>query len=328
MRILITGGAGYIGSHAVLKLREFGHFTVVYDNLSKGYRKFIFSDKFVKGDIQNKKLLKNTLKKYNIEAVMHFAAFIEAGESMKNPSKYFNNNSAGTLSLLDAMIETGVNNLIFSSTAALYGHPDKIPIPENSPLVPVNPYGESKLIIEKILRWYSEIYDLKYISLRYFNATGADEKLRTGEMHNPETHLIPLAIKAAFGELDALYIYGTDYKTADGTCVRDYIYVGDLVDAHLLALEYLLKEKQSNIFNLGCEKGYTVREVINIVKEITGKDFRVIETERRAGDPEILIASSQKIKRVLGWKPKLSDLREIIKTAVNFYKKSKTAKLF
>lgn len=326
MRILVTGGAGYIGSHAVLKLREIGHFTVVYDNLSKGYREFIFSDKFVKGDIQNKKLLKNTLKKYNIEAVMHFAAFIEAGESMENPSKYFNNNSVGTLSLLDAMIETGVNNLIFSSTAALYGYPDRIPIPEDSPLVPVNPYGESKLIIEKVLKWYSEIYNLKYISLRYFNAAGADEKLRTGEMHNPETHLIPLAIKAAFGELDALYLYGTDYKTKDGTCVRDYIYVGDLVDAHLLALEYLLKEKQSNIFNLGCEIGYTVREVINIVKEITGKDFKVIETERRPGDPEILIASSQKIKKMLGWNPKY-DLRETVKSAVDFYKKSKSIKL-
>ncbi len=321
MKVLITGGAGYIGSHTVLKLKEAGHFTVVYDNLSKGYRELIFSNEFVQGDIHNKRLLIEVLKKYKIEVVMHFASFIEAGESMEKPSKYFNNNSVGTLSLLDAMITVGVKNFIFSSTAALYGYPDKIPISEESPLIPVNPYGESKLIVEKILKWYSEIYDFNYISLRYFNAAGADEEMRTGELHNPETHLIPLAVKTAFGERDCLYIYGTDYNTKDGTCIRDYIYVGDLADAHLLALDYLIQEKKSDIFNLGSEKGYTVREVIDMVKEVTGKDFKVIETERRYGDPEVLIASSQKIKAMLGWKPKLENLKKIIETAVNFYKK-------
>jgi len=323
MRILITGGAGYIGSEVTLKLKESGHFTVVYDNLSKGYKQLIFSDKFVKGDIHNKKLLKKVLKKYKIEAVMHFAAFIEAGESMENPSKYFNNNSIGTISLLDAMVETKVKYFIFSSTAALYGYPDKIPIPEDSPLIPVNPYGESKLLVEKVLNWYSEVYGLRYISLRYFNAAGADEQLRTGEMHKPETHLIPLAIETALGKREQLYIYGTDYNTKDGTCVRDYIYVGDLADAHILSLDYLVRENKSDIFNLGSEKGYTVKEVVEVVKQITGVDFKVVETERRPGDPETLIASSGKIRRVLGWKPKFDDLEKIIETAIKYYKSGK-----
>ena len=323
MNILVTGGAGFIGSHTVLKLKEKGHFVIVYDNLSKGYKELIFSDIFVEGDIHNKELLKEVIKKYNIEGVLHFAAFIEAGESMKLPSKYFNNNSVGSIALLDAIIESNVKFFIFSSTAALYGYPDKIPITEDSPLHPVNAYGESKLIVEKVLKWYSQIYGLNYISLRYFNAAGADEKMRSGEMHRPETHLIPLAIQAAFGEREKLYIYGSDYNTKDGTCIRDYIHVSDLAEAHLLALDYLTTEKRSEIFNLGSENGYSVREVINVVKEVTGKDFIVEETERRAGDPEILIASSQKIKSVLKWEPKYKDLKEIVATAVNYYKKWK-----
>ena len=323
MRILVTGGAGYIGSHVVLKLKEAGHFMLVYDNLSKGYKNLVFSDEFVEGDVHNKELLKKIFKKYQFDAVMHFAAFIEAGESMEQPSKYFYNNSAGTLCLLDAMNESGVSNFIFSSTAALYGYPDKIPISEDSLLCPVNPYGESKLIVEKILKWYSEIYGLKYISLRYFNAAGADRELRSGELHQPETHLIPLAIKTAFGERESLNIYGTDYNTEDGTCIRDYIHVEDLADAHLLALDYLMREKKGDIFNLGCEKGYSVREVVDTVKKVTGKEFEVKETERRPGDPEILIASSEKIKKVLHWQPEFDDLKKIIRTAVDFYKKWK-----
>ncbi len=323
MNILVTGGAGFIGSHTVLKLKEKNHFIVVYDNLSKGYEELIFSDEFVKGDIHNKKLLIDTIKKYDISAVLHFAAFIEAGESMHKPSKYFNNNSAGTLSLLDAVVETNVKNFIFSSTAALYGYPDKIPIKEDSPLIPVNAYGESKLLVEKILKWYSEIYKLKYVSLRYFNAAGSDEKLRTGEMHRPETHLIPLAIQAAYGEREKMYIFGTDYNTKDGTCIRDYIHVSDLANAHLLALNYLLTEQKSNIFNLGSEQGYSVREVVDVVKKVTGKNFTVEETERRPGDPETLIASSKKIKSVLNWKPEYTDLNQIVSTAVEYYKKWK-----
>ena len=321
MNILVTGGAGYIGSHTALKLKEAGHFTLVYDNLSKGYKNLVFSDEFVEGDIHNKDLLKSVFKKYQFDAVLHFAAFIEAGESMEKPSKYFNNNSAGTLCLLDAMNESGINNFIFSSTAALYGYPDKIPIIEDSLLCPVNPYGESKLLIEKILKWYSEIYGLKYISLRYFNAAGADRELRTGELHQPETHLIPLSVKTAFEERESLNIYGTDYNTDDGTCIRDYIHVEDLANAHLLALDYLIKEKKSDIFNLGCEKGYSVRRVVDVVKQVTGKEFKVIEAERRPGDPEILIASSEKIKKILQWQPEFDDLKKIVQTAVEFYKK-------
>lgn len=321
MRVLVTGGAGYIGSHTVLKLKEAGHWTVVYDNLSKGYKGQAFGDEFVEGDIHNSQQVKEALKKYDIDAVMHFAAFIEAGESMKDPSKYFLNNSVGSITLLGAMLESKVNNFIFSSTAALFGYPDKIPIEEETPLNPVNAYGESKLLVEKVLKWYSDIYGFNYISLRYFNAAGADKKLRTGERHDPETHLIPLAIQTALGERKSLSIYGTNYDTPDGTCVRDYIHVEDLADAHVLALAYLAREKKSNIFNLGSEKGYSVRQVIDVVKEVTGRDFKVIETKRRLGDAPTLIASSAKIKKILGWNPEFNDLRKIVETAVNFYMK-------
>jgi len=323
MRILVTGAAGYIGSYTTLKLQEEGHWTLGYDNLSKGHKDFIFTNKFIKGDVHNKNLLTKILKKYDIEAVMHFAAFIEAGESMENPKKYFYNNTVGTISLLDAIVECNVKYFIFSSTAALYGNPDKLPIEEDAPLVPTNPYGESKLLIEKILNWYSQIYDFKYISLRYFNAAGADSKLRTGELHNPETHLIPLAVQTALGKREALYIYGTDYRTKDGTCIRDYIYVEDLADAHIKALNYLVKKNKSDVFNLGSGNGWTVKEVVETVKKVTGKNFKVIETSRRKGDPEILIASSKKIEKVLNWKPQNQNLEKIIETSVNFYEKYK-----
>jgi len=323
MRILVTGGAGFVGSHTVLQLKDQGHFIVVYDNLSKGHKQLLFGDEFVQGDIHDKKLLSKTMKKFNIEAVLHFAAFIEAGESMKLPVKYFNNNSVGSLVLLDAMIENKINFFVFSSTAALYGYPDMIPIKENSALVPVNAYGESKLLVEKVLHWYSEIYGLRYVSLRYFNAAGSDLQLRTGEMHNPETHLIPLALQTAYGERESLFIFGTDYNTKDGTCVRDYIHVTDLATAHLLALNYLSEGNKSNIFNLGSETGYTVKEVIETVKKHTNIDFKVIETERRPGDPETLIASSEKIRSTLGWQPQFSDIDTIVDSAMKFYKKWK-----
>lgn len=321
MRVLVTGGAGYIGSHTVLQLRESGHFTVVYDNLSTGHKELVYSDQFVKGDIQNEILLMNTIQQYKIDAVMHFAAFIEAAESVSDPLKYFNNNLKGTINLLNCIIKSGVKYFIFSSTAALYGHPEKIPIDEESLLQPINPYGESKLLIEKILYWYTNTYDIKYISLRYFNAAGADFKTRTGELHYPESHLIPLAIQTAYKKREKLYIYGTDYNTPDGTCIRDYIDINDLAQAHILALHYLKEKKQSNIFNLGSEKGYSVKEVIEIVKTVTNIDFPVIETKRRKGDPDILIASSKKIKKILNWKPQTTDLYSIVESAVKWYKK-------
>ncbi len=324
LNILITGGAGYIGSHTTLALREAGHFTVVYDDLCRGYRELQFGDAFAEGRIQDRALLTETLRRYEIDAVMHFAAFIEAGESMEKPSPYFENNTGGSMALLDAMREAGVNRLIFSSTAALYGYPDEIPIPETSPLLPVNPYGESKLLVERILRWYSEIYGLQYVSLRYFNAAGADSQLRTGEMHSPETHLIPLTLQAAYGEREAIFINGTDYNTPDGSCIRDYIHVSDLARAHLLALVFLQREKRSAVYNLGSQKCYSVREVIEAVRQVTGRDFPVKEGPRRPGDPEVLVASSEKIRRELGWNPAYTDLKEIIATADAFYRKWKS----
>jgi len=320
LKVLVTGGAGYIGGHVVLGLKEKGYNVTVVDDLSKGYKTPFYGDKFIKANIQDTKKIKNIIRDNGIEAVFHFAAFIEAGESMKNPAKYFLNNSARTIEFLETIINEGVKFFIFSSTAALYGMPEKIPITEEQKLQPVNPYGESKLIVENVLKWFSSIYDFRYVSLRYFNAAGADEKLRCGERHNPESHLIPLAIQTAWKERDALYIYGTDYNTRDGTCIRDYIHVSDLADAHILALEYLLNNGRSDVFNLGNGKGFTVKEVVDVVKEVTGKDFPVIETNRRPGDPETLVASSDKIKKILGWNPKRTDLKWIVKTANEYYK--------
>jgi UDP-glucose 4-epimerase len=321
LNILVTGGAGYIGSHVVLLLKEAGHTTIVYDDLSKGRKSHIFSHNFVEGSLHDTPLLKETLQTHRVDAVMHFAAFIESGESMSEPDRYFYNNTEGSLSLLRAMKESDVKQFIFSSTAALYGYPEKLPIPESSPLNPVNPYGESKLLVERILSWYSRIYGLRYVSLRYFNAAGADPELRTGELHNPETHLIPLALQAAYGEREKIFINGTDYSTPDGTCIRDYIHVTDLARAHLLSLEYLKDGGESAQFNLGSQKGYSVREVLDAVVRVTGKNLRIEEGPRRPGDPEILVASSELIGRVLGWKPHFGSLEEIIGTADAFYRK-------
>lgn len=323
MKILVTGGAGYIGSHTVLQLREAGHEIIILDDFSRGHRDLAFSDIVVEGEVHDRDLIKKTIRKHSIEAIFHFAAFIEAGESMTDPAKYFYNNTEGSLALIDAAIDSGAKYFVFSSTAALYGFPDSVPIREDSDLTPANPYGESKLLVEKALRWYSQIKGFRYVSLRYFNACGADEKMRSGELHDPETHLIPIAIQAAYGERPGMKINGTDYDTHDGTCIRDYIHVEDLARAHLMALEYLAAGNESDVFNLGSQSGHSVREVIETVKEVTGRDFPVEEGPRRPGDPDKLVASSEKIRRILGWEPKYTDLKEIVSTADAFYRKRK-----
>jgi UDP-glucose 4-epimerase len=326
MNILVTGGAGYIGSHTVLKLKEKGHCVIVYDNLSKGYRELLHGDEFVEANVNLRDMVRQVCHDFGVDAVLHFAASIEAGESMRDPVKYFNNNTVNTLLFLDAMMRAGVRNFIFSSTAAVYGLPERTPISEDFPLQPVNAYGESKLLVERTLKWYSDIAGLKYAALRYFNAAGADEKLRSGERHDPETHLIPLALKTAYGERESLSVFGTDYPTKDGTCVRDYVHVSDLAEAHVLALDYIMKEKKSEIFNLGSERGFTVKEVIKVVKDATKRDFKVVETGRRPGDPAVLVASSEKIRRTLGWKPSSSDLEAIVRTADAYYRNWKGIK--
>ncbi len=318
MKILITGGAGYIGSHTVELFGKLGHDIMVIDNLSKGHKEAVLYGKLVVADTGNKEKMKELLSSFKPDAVIHFAASIEVGESVKDPAKFFENNTVNTLRLLEAMVETKVNNFIFSSTAAVYGNPIKVPIPETHPTNPINPYGKSKLFIEKILEDFNKSYGLNYISLRYFNAAGADPKGRIGESHNPETHLIPLILKAAKGERESIKIFGTDYPTPDGTCIRDFIHVCDLADAHLLALEYLLESGESGVFNCGYGKGFSVKEVITTAKKVTGKDFKVDETERREGDPPILVADSTELKEKLNWKPKYEDLEFIIRTAWNW----------
>lgn len=326
--ILVIGGAGYIGSHICKMLSKNGYDVLVYDNLSAGHKEFIKWGEFVKGDLADKELLNKVFENYKIDAVMHFSAFIFVGESVKNPYKYYHNNVANTLNLLNTMLNHNVKNFVFSSTAAVYGLPENIPIVENEILNPINPYGRSKLMVEQILKDFSNAYGLNYVSLRYFNASGADPDGEIGEWHNPETHLIPLVLDAAIGFRENIKIFGTDYDTFDGTCIRDYIHVNDLASAHILALEYLLEKTNKNrnsepvkeIFNLGNGKGFSVRQIIDLAKKITGKDFKVIETERREGDPPILIASSEKIKKVLGWKPEFDSPEIIIETAWNWHK--------
>lgn len=314
MKILVTGGAGYIGSHMIRLLMENGYEVVVFDNLKGGHRDSLPKNcPLVVGDLFDSALLEKTLKEEGISAVMHFAGLISMEESVKDPHKYFKNNAFGALSLFDAMLKSGVKKLIFSSTAGVYGNPTHLPIPEDEPCIPTNPYGESKLAVEKILKWYDKIHGLKSVCLRYFNAAGASLDGLIGEDHRPETHLIPLAIKAA-QEKKNFYIFGDDYPTRDGTCVRDYIHVLDLCESHILALKFLENER-SEIFNVGIGKGHTNREVVMMVKEITGVDFKVEIGPRRAGDAVELVASAEKIKRNLGWQPKYSDLETIVKTA-------------
>ncbi len=313
--ILIAGGAGYIGSHVNKLLSKKGYKTVVFDNLIYGHREFVKWGDFILGDLADREQIHFCFKKYPIDVVMHFCAFAYVNESVSDPAKYYINNVANTLNLLEIMREYNVRHFIFSSTCATYGIPSEIPITEEHPQSPINPYGRSKLMIEEIIRDYDTAYGIKYINLRYFNAAGADPDGELGERHANETHLIPLTIYAALGINDDIRIFGTDHPTKDGTCIRDYIHVMDLADAHVRALQYLKAEEKSDSFNLGNDNGYSVREIINIVRQVSGKDFKIRESDRREGDPPVLISSSKKAKEKLGWRPRYPDIESIIETA-------------
>lgn len=316
MNILVTGGAGYIGSHVGEELQKSGFTPIVYDNLSTGHAAAVPEDvQLVEGDIHDVTFTRHIMEQFNIDAVMHFAASSLVGESMENPAKYYFNNVEGSLHLLEAMRGAGVDRMVFSSTAAVYGEPEQVPINENSRLNPTNVYGRTKLMIEKMLADYDMAYEMRYVALRYFNAAGASLSGKIGEDHNPESHLIPLVLKTAQGVRSQVAVFGTDYPTADGTCVRDYIHVCDLAKAHVLALQHLMRGGASRVYNLGSENGFSVRQIIDSAKKVTGVDFTVVEEERRAGDPAVLIASSAKIRQELGWVPEHSSVQEVISTA-------------
>jgi len=314
MKILVCGGAGYIGSNMTAMLAKEGHEPIVYDNLSKGHAAAVKDFRLVRGDLADFEKLVATLKEYKIETVMHFAAFIEVGESMQMPLRYYRNNLANALTMLEAMEKVGVEKFVFSSTAAVYGMPEKAPIVEDSPKAPINPYGDSKWDIERVCQFQSGTGRLRYAALRYFNACGAGNNGTRGEDHSPESHLIPLIIQAAMGKRESVKIYGTDYPTPDGTCIRDYIHIEDLCSAHLLAIKKLSSEREL-VYNLGNGAGFSVREVIETVKKVSGKNFKVIEAERRAGDPPVLTGDASKAIRELGWKSKFSTLETIVETA-------------
>jgi UDP-arabinose 4-epimerase len=315
MQILITGGAGYIGSHTAKRLAQAGYEPVVLDSLRHGHRWAVRWGPFVEMYLSDREGLAQVFQQYRIAAVIHFAAFAYVGESMRAPSEYFRNNVVNTLNLLDAMRAGGVNRIVFSSTCATYGEPQQVPIPEDHPQRPVNPYGESKLMVERLLEWYGQAYGLGWTALRYFNAAGADPDGELGEVHDPETHLIPRAIAAATGDLPALDLFGTDYETPDGTAVRDYIHVTDLADAHLKALLRLNQGGHSTAFNLGTGYSNSVREVISMVEQVGHQQVPVNESPRRAGDPPMLVANSERACRELDWTPRFSSLRQIIETA-------------
>lgn len=319
--ILIVGGAGYIGSHINKELNHQGYETIIFDNLSFGHPEFVKWGNFQEGDLGNIEEIRKLFKEYTIDAVMHFAAFTYVGESVKNPQKYYLNNLRNTLNLLQVMLEEDVKYFVFSSTCATYGTPEEIPITENHPQNPINPYGKGKLMVEQILADYSRAYGLKYASLRYFNAAGADPETEIGELHQPETHLIPLILDVAMGKREKIQVYGTDYPTPDGTCIRDYIHVMDLADAHIKALEYLKKGGKSDVFNLGNGQGFSVREVIETSQKVTGKTIKVEEVERREGDPPVLVGSSSKAQEILNWHPRYDDLAVIIETAWKWHQK-------
>ncbi|MGB9844174.1 UDP-glucose 4-epimerase GalE [Methanothermobacter tenebrarum] len=318
--IFIVGGAGYIGSHVNKFLSKKGYKTLILDNLSKGHEEFVKWGEFIKGDLKDKRLLDKIFKEYNITTVMHFAALTDVRESIKDPGSYYRNNVKNTLNLLDAMQKNNINRFIFSSTCAVYGDPIETPITEDHPCNPISPYGRSKLMIEKILEDYSNAYDFNYVSLRYFNAAGADPQTEIGEWHEPETHLIPIILDVAIGKRENVQIFGTDYPTPNGTCIRDYIHVMDLADAHYKALK-LLEEDKSEIFNLGNGDGFSVKEIIETCREVTGEEIPTIESDRRPGDPPILIGSSKKAKRILRWEPEFSDIKDIIETAWEWHQK-------
>lgn len=324
MNVLVCGGAGYIGSHTVYELIERGHSVVVVDSLIKGHKAAVHNDaKFYLGDIRDEEFMDKVFKENNIDAVIDFAAFSLVGESVNEPFKYYENNVYGTLKLLEAMERAGVKKIVFSSTAATYGEPENDIIVESDKTNPTNPYGETKLTVEKMLKWADNAYGIKFVALRYFNAAGAHISGKIGEDHSPETHLIPIILQTALGQREKMFIFGDDYDTPDGTCVRDYIHVTDLADAHIKALEKLFKTNESGIYNLGNGKGFSVKEVIEKAKKVTGKEFKVEIEARRNGDPSTLIASSEKAIKELGWKPKFNTLDKIIETAWNWHKDHK-----
>jgi len=316
--ILVTGGAGYIGSHTVKQLLKQGYDVVVFDNLSEGHREFVLTEHFVEGDLLDIEALRNAFTRYPIDAVIHFAALTKVGESVSDPQKYYVNNVAGTLHLLQSMREHNVGRIVFSSSAAVYGDPQQVPIPEEHPKTPINPYGQTKWMMEQIMNDFAHAYDLRYIALRYFNASGSDPDGDIGEWHEPETHLIPIVLEAALGERSHIEIFGTNYETPDGTCIRDYIHVSDLAEAHILALEHLKTGGESGAYNLGTGCGHSVREVIDVCQEISGRLVPVIEGPRRPGDPPVLVADALRAGVELGWKPKRSDLETIVKTALSW----------
>jgi UDP-glucose 4-epimerase len=323
MKVLVTGGAGYIGSVVAEMLLQAGHEVVVFDNLSHGHRQAVPKNgELVVGDLADRGALDRLLGSGAIDAVMHFAALIEAGESMQVPEQFFRNNTANALTLLEAMLAAGVKRFVFSSTAALFGNPDRTPIEEDDPVHPTNAYGESKLLVERMLRWFHQIHGLRYASLRYFNAAGA-ARPDQGEAHQPETHLVPRILEVALGRAEHVNIFGTDYPTPDGTCVRDYIHVSDLAHAHLLALHALENASENSnplLYNLGNGQGFSVREVVEVARKVTGHPIRVIESPRRAGDPAVLIASSEKIRRELSWQPMFPDLKSIVESAWQWHR--------
>ena len=322
MAILVCGGAGYIGSHAVHQLIEKGESVVIVDNLQTGHRDAVHPKaKFYEGDIRDADVLDKIFTENAIDTVVHFAANSLVGESVEKPLKYFNNNVYGMQILLESMVKHSVDKIVFSSTAAVYGEPKRIPILEDDPTEPTNPYGESKRIMEKMMKWVSRANGVRFVSLRYFNAAGAIEDGSIGEDHNPESHLIPLILQVPMGKRDHITVFGEDYPTPDGTCLRDYIHVIELADAHVLAIDYLRKGGESNIFNLGNGRGFSVKEMIEAAKKATGRDIKVEIGARRAGDPAQLIASSEKAKKVLGWRPKYTDVKQIIQTAWTFHQK-------
>ena len=320
MSILVLGGAGYIGSHAVYQLMDQGYDVVVIDNLQTGHQQAVHPKAtFYRGDIRDRAFLSNVFSKESIDAVLHFAANSLVGESMQNPLIYFDNNVHGTQVLLQVMNEFGVNHIVFSSTAATYGEPEHVPIKETMPTNPTNAYGETKLTMEKMMHWAEVAHNLKYVSLRYFNVAGARSSGEVGEDHQPETHLIPIVLQVALGQREHIAIFGDDYNTPDGTCIRDYIHVEDLIDAHILALQYLKNGGQSEIFNLGSSQGFSVKEIIDTARGVTNHSIPTKIAERRAGDPSTLIASSDKAKQVLGWKPTRTDIQQIIQDAWNWH---------
>lgn len=321
MTILVLGGAGYIGSHTVYELIDNGEDVVIIDNLQTGHKEAIHPKaRFYKGDIRDREFLDDVFKKEKIDAVIHFAACSLVGESMAKPLKYYDNNLCGTKILLDSMVANGIDKIVFSSTAATYGEPEKVPILETDRTEPTNTYGETKLSMEKMFKWVGKAHGIRYVSLRYFNACGAHISGQIGEDHNPESHLIPLILQVPNGKREYISIFGDDYDTKDGTCVRDYIHVTDLAQAHILAVKYLQAGNESNIFNLGNGVGFTVKEVIDTARKVTSHPIPAKITPRRAGDPAQLIASSEKAKETLGWKPEHNSLEEIISTAWNWHK--------